>query len=45
LPMGADRRGYHLVFWAEGDLSFAAVSDVQRSELEAFVQLVKSERG
>ncbi len=43
-PADTDRRGYHLIFWTEGDLSFAAVSDMQRSELEAFVQLVKAER-
>ncbi len=44
LPQDSDRRGYHLIFWTMDDLSFAAVSDMQKSELEAFVQLVKSER-
>jgi len=31
------------VFWKRGDLDFAAVSDMDRNELERFVQLVRVE--
>jgi anti-sigma factor RsiW len=44
MPGQAERRGYHLVSWTSGDLAFAAVSDVQKDELERFVRLVKAER-
>lgn len=43
-PAQAERRGYHLVGWTRGDLAFAAVSDVQKDELDRFVALVKAER-
>jgi anti-sigma factor RsiW len=43
-PPRAERRGYHLVSWTEGDLTLAAVSDVQAQELNRFVGLVKSAR-
>jgi anti-sigma factor RsiW len=43
LPREAVRNGYRTMFWKAGDLDFAAVSDVERSELEKFVQLVRGE--
>jgi anti-sigma factor RsiW len=43
LPGNATRHGYHVLFWKSGDLDFAAVSDTQRSELEKFVGLVRSQ--
>ncbi|HEY3637529.1 MAG TPA: zf-HC2 domain-containing protein [Rhizomicrobium sp.] len=44
LPGSGTRHGYHSEFWKNGDLDFAAVSDMQSSELERFVDLVKGER-
>jgi anti-sigma factor RsiW len=44
LPAPGVRHGYHAVFWKNGDLDFAAISDMQSSELSRFVELVKSER-
>jgi anti-sigma factor RsiW len=44
LPASGLRHGYHSVFWRNGDLDFAAVSDMEPSELARFVGLVKSER-
>lgn len=44
MPARAERRGYHLMSWTRGDLAFAAVSDVQASELDRFVALVQGER-
>jgi len=43
LPGNATRHGYHVLFWKSGDLDFAAVSDTERSELEKFVGLVRSQ--
>jgi anti-sigma factor RsiW len=43
LPGNVTRHGYHVLFWKSGDLDFAAVSDTQRSELEKFVGLVRSQ--
>lgn len=44
LPSGGVWHGYHAVFWKNGDLDYAAVSDTEPSELAKFVQLVKGER-
>lgn len=44
LPQGGLSHGYHVRFWRSGDLDFAAVSDVDPSELEKFVHLVDAER-
>ena len=41
-PPKAERRGYHLVSWKDRDLTLAAVSDVQSSELDRFVNLVRA---
>ncbi len=35
--------GYHAVFWRHDDLDFAAVSDMQPSELATFAHLVRTE--
>ncbi len=44
LPGQSTTHGYHAVFWKSGDLDFAAVSDMERAELNRFVRLVRSER-
>jgi anti-sigma factor RsiW len=44
LPRGGVSHGYRTMFWKEGDLDFAAISDMERAELEKFVQLVRSEK-
>ena len=43
LPADATTHGYHTVFWKKSDLDFAAVSDMDESELHKFTSLVKSE--
>jgi anti-sigma factor RsiW len=35
-------RGYHVASWTEGDLGYAAVSDMEEAELRAFVDLVRN---
>ena len=35
-------RGYHVARWTEGDLGYAAVSDMEEGELRAFVDLVRN---
>ncbi len=42
LPGNATRRGYNTLSWKRGDLDYAAVSDMQASELSAFAGLVRS---
>jgi anti-sigma factor RsiW len=42
LPAMATRRGYNTLGWKERDLDFAAVSDMQASELAAFAKLIRS---
>ena len=44
LPREAVRHGYRMLFWKSVDLDFAAISDMERAELEKFVQLVRSEK-
>lgn len=41
LPGDAARKGYHAVFWKQGDIDLAAVSDTAPAELADFVALVK----
>jgi len=41
LPHARTRDGYHMLFWKEGDLDFAAVSDTGPQELDTFAALVK----
>jgi anti-sigma factor RsiW len=43
LPPGGMRRGYRALLWQDRDLDFAAVSDMEKAELEKFVALVKAE--
>jgi len=35
-------RGYHVARWTEGDLGYAAVSDMDEAELLAFAELVRN---
>jgi len=42
LPGGATRRGYNALCWKRQDLDFAAVSDMQPSELATFANLIRS---
>ena len=35
-------RGYHVARWTEGDLGYAAVSDMGEDELRAFVDLIRN---
>ena len=41
LPRNNSRDGYHILFWKQSGLDFAAVSDVAPDELDAFAALVK----
>ena len=34
-------RGFHVARWTEGDLAYAAVSDMEEAELIAFADLVR----
>ena len=43
LPGDSIIRGYRSAFWKSGDLDFAAVSDMEKSELQKFVTLVRAE--
>ena len=40
-PRPATRQGYHLVRWAQGGMTWWAVSDLNEQELQAFVELVR----
>ena len=42
LPGSATRRGYNAVYWKHQDLDYAAVSDMQASELATFANLVRT---
>ena len=44
LPHEAVRHGYRTMFWKQGDLDLAAVSDMERGELATFIKLVQSEK-
>jgi anti-sigma factor RsiW len=41
-PGTAERRGYHVVRWVTGDLSYWAVSDLNENELRDFARLLSS---
>jgi anti-sigma factor RsiW len=41
VTMGVSR-GFHVARWTEGDLGYAAVSDMKENELRAFVDLVRN---
>ena len=41
LPSSATVRGFHTVFWKEGDLNFAAVSDVDEAAFQKFIALAR----
>lgn len=41
VTMGVSR-GYHVARWTEGDLAYAAVSDMDEDEMRTFVDLVRS---
>jgi anti-sigma factor RsiW len=41
VTMGVSR-GYHVARWTEGDLGYAAVSDMEEDELRVFVDLVRN---
>jgi anti-sigma factor RsiW len=43
LPKEIITRGYHSLFWKRGDLDFAAVSDMEETEIRKFAQLVRRE--
>ncbi|HEY6578715.1 MAG TPA: anti-sigma factor [Rhizomicrobium sp.] len=44
LPAAGVRHGYHVEFWKRGDLDFAAVSDMDSTEMKKFAQLVRGEQ-
>jgi anti-sigma factor RsiW len=41
LPPSATVRGFHTAFWKEGDLNFAAVSDMDEAAFQKFVSLAR----
>jgi anti-sigma factor RsiW len=41
LPMSTTLDGYHLAFWASGDLAYCAVSDIDWGELLALAKLMQ----
>ncbi len=41
-PVRTERHGYTVIRWRDQDLSFAAVSDAEGSEIEALVKLVRA---
>jgi anti-sigma factor RsiW len=41
-PERIERRGYHLIRWTQGGMTFWAVSDLNAQELEAFVQRLRA---
>ena len=41
VPERSERRGYHLIRWTQGGMTFWAVSDLNAEELEAFVQRLR----
>jgi anti-sigma factor RsiW len=42
-PQGQDRQGYHLIHWTAGGMNYWAVSDLAASELEFFVNTLRSQ--
>jgi anti-sigma factor RsiW len=43
LPHVSTRRGYHLLFWQDGDVAYCAVSDAGWNELEALENLMRAQ--
>jgi anti-sigma factor RsiW len=43
-PRALEDRGYHAIEWSDGSMRFCVVSDLNREELETFVDLVRSGR-
>ena len=41
LPQSATVRGFHTAFWKEGDLNFAAVSDMDEAAFQKFLSLAR----
>jgi anti-sigma factor RsiW len=41
-PQSLSRQGFHLIHWTRGGLNYWAVSDLNESELEEFVQLMRN---
>jgi hypothetical protein len=41
LPRATTRRGYHMAFWRNGDLAYAAVSDTGWDELFGLEDLLR----
>jgi anti-sigma factor RsiW len=41
LPQSATVRGFHTAFWKEGDLNFAAVSDMDEAAFQKFITLAR----
>ncbi len=41
-PTMSVSRGYHVARWTEGDLAYAAVTDMEEDELRTFVDLVRN---
>jgi len=41
LPRSTTVRGFHTAFWKEGDLNFAAVSDMDEAAFQKFVELAR----
>ncbi len=44
-PADTTRNGYHLAFWAEGNLRYCAVSDTGWAELLKLVSLIRAAEG
>jgi anti-sigma factor RsiW len=44
-PRMTQSQGYHLVRWSDGNMNYSAVSDLAESDLEQFVQAVRSPAG
>jgi anti-sigma factor RsiW len=40
-PSSSSRQGYHMIRWAQGGLTFWAVSDINEADLQLFVQSVR----
>ena len=41
LPQATTVRGFRTAFWKEGDLNFAAVSDVDEAAFQKFISLAR----
>lgn len=43
-PVNATRKGYNMVHWTQGGMNYWAVSDLNASELDGIVQLIRGTR-